>query len=168
MNDQKSLNQALFDALMSEQLPQVNNVAAGKPSFGIVNSRQNGKRCSFSQSLVKKLDLVDEVYAMPALEARKLVIGRVLPFPSATVLHLRGEGKKLAYAADFVEMITKMFGLDFSKHVSQTFYDIDFDKIDGNTVGIIKFPAVVPTEAKAAEIEATDAEATAQEVDNLA
>ena len=44
MNDQKSLNQALFDALMSEQLPQVNNVAGGTHSFGVVNSRQNGKR----------------------------------------------------------------------------------------------------------------------------
>lgn len=163
MNDQKSLNQALFDELMSEQIPQVNNVAGGKHSFGVVNSRQNGKRCSFSQSLVRKLDLVNKVYAMPSEKARKLVIGRTLPFPSAAVLRLSGEGKKIAYAAHFVEMITEMFGLDFTKHVSQTFYNIDFDQIDGNTVAIIKFPAAVPAEAKDAETEAT-----AQEVDNLA
>ena len=158
MSEKNSFNQALYDALMNAQLPQIKTTVGGKFSFGVVNSRQNGKRVSFSQELVKKLDLIDIVYAMPSVESRQLVIGKVLPFPSAALLELKGEGKKIAYAAHFVEMVTEIFSLDFSKHVSQTFYNIDFNVIDGTPVAIINFPAA-KSAAVASTVEEIDSNA---------
>ena len=147
MTNLTTSNQALFDALMNAQIPQVKTVSS-KFSFGIVNSQRNGKRCSFSQDLVKKLDLTDEVFAMPSLETRKLVVGKALPFENALRIKLsKSDGRKIAYDAHFVEMLTEMFCLDFTAHVSQTFYNIEFDQIDNNTVAIISFPLPAPTAA---------------------
>lgn len=132
-------NANLFKEMMEMELPVVTS-SNGKYSFGIVNSRNNGKRITMSKALAEALDLKDTVMFMPHRGARKLVIAKSLEFPHAVTGKLSGDGKKTCYLTSMVELLTKMFSLDFSKHVSRTFTDIEFDNINGVPVAIISFP----------------------------
>ena len=139
MTNQSPINKSLFEALMRAESPTIQTVR-GKYTFGIVKSGQNGKRLSFSKSLVEDLDVSDTIYAKLSVEDRKLVIGKELPFPKPTKLELKGVGKKISYNAGFVELLTSLFDLDFSDKSSMTMYDIVLDSIDGVPVAVISFP----------------------------
>lgn len=133
-------NQELFNALMQATLPVI-TTKTGKFSLGIVNSRQNGKRFTVSKALAEALELSDTISVMPSAGTHQLVIGKTLSFPNALKFNIRGEGKKTCYAAQFVELMTAMFSLDFGAHVSLTFYDIALDMLDGTPVALVNFPA---------------------------
>ena len=146
-------NATLFDEMMVLNIRTVAG-SVGKYSLGIVNSPHNGKRISFSKALAYELGLADTVTVMPHATARKLVIGRTLPFPNAVLGKLSGEGKKICYRASIVEMLTKTFDIDFTEHVSRTFGDIEFDKCNGVPVAIVTFPGEVTAESEAEETSA--------------
>lgn len=117
-------------------------VSSGKFSFGIVNSTGNGKRITINKSLSEKLELTDTVSVLPHSDKNVLVIGKSLPFDSASVVKINGQDKKTCYSAGIVKLIAKSFNIDFSKHVSRSFTNIDIDEIDGIPVAIIDMSKV--------------------------
>ena len=139
MSETKKSIDSLFEALMNAQLPTI-KTSVGKDTFGVVNSAQNGKRLSISKALAQHLGVDTFVYAMPSAEERKLVLGKELPFTNAVELKLSGEGKKLCYNAHIVELLTDMFSLDFSTHVSMTVSNIVLDVKNGVPVAVVNFP----------------------------
>lgn len=161
MTNNKTINTELFQDMMNMTLPTI-KAGNGKYSFGIVNSKNNGKRVTISKALAQTLDLTSTAMFMPSREARKLVIGRALPFPHAITGKLRGADKKTCYLTSIVTLLTEMYDLDFSKHVSQTFVTIDIDFIDGNPVAIVSFPA----QASAGAIATANAIANASSEDS--
>lgn len=138
MTDVNNSNLSLFQALMSATVPAMAK-SGGKFSLGLVNSKNNGKRMTISKAIADKLDLIDKVYAMPSVGDCKLVLSKTRVFPNAVELKITDEGKRTSYCAPFVELLTDHFALDFSKHVSRTFYDVVFDKHNGEDVAIISF-----------------------------
>lgn len=145
-NNQVTKNATLFQNMMHMNLPAIAKGNA-KYSFGIVNSKNNGKRVTISKALAQTLDLEDNAMFMPSGSDRKLVIGRTLPFPHAITGKLSGADKKTCYLTPLVALLTEMYELDFSKHVSQTFTTIDIDNINGVPVAIVSFPAQASTGA---------------------
>lgn len=138
MSEKLSVNDSLFSSLMRATIPVIAK-SGGKFTIGIVNNA-NGKRITLCKALVEYLGVDDKVCAMPAAEARKLVLGKSLPFQNAVELTLHGEGKKTAYVASFVEVVTELFSLDFSTRTSCTFGDVTFDELEGVPVAIVTFP----------------------------
>ena len=65
----KNINSTLTKA-QSLSLPTITSISHGssKFSFGVVNSKKNGKRLSFSKALVAKLELTDKTYITPVKE----------------------------------------------------------------------------------------------------
>lgn len=160
-NNQVITNKAMFQSMMNMTLPTIAKGNA-KYSFGIVNSKNNGKRVTISKALAQALDLEDTAMFMPSREARKLVIGRTLPFPHAITGKLRETNKKTCYLTSLVTLLTEMYDLDFSKHVFCTFSEIDLDTINGVTVAIVSFPA----QASAGAVATANATANASSEDS--
>lgn len=112
--------------------------STGQYSFGIVNSRHNGKRLTFSKALVKKLGLEDEVQFFPMPEDHVLFVGKTLALNGVSVGTLSGdENRKICYSGPIVAEITNAFGLDFSNKTSTSFADMSFKEIDGVTIAAI-------------------------------
>lgn len=145
MTEQKAMNQSLFEALMEEFVPQI-TTAGGKYSVSIVNN-VNGKRVTLSKALAEHLELSDSVSVMPSAKSRKLVLGKALPFPGASKVNLSGTGKKIAYNADLVQIITKAYNLDFTSCTSRSFSDITFDVHEGVPIAFVNFPVTEREEA---------------------
>ena len=126
---------------LAEQVTDIpvvkSNGGGNKFSFGVVNSKNNGKRLSFSKALAKELTLDDAVYLIPIPSEGVLMVAKKLPFVRASVGTLKGDDKKICYGADLVELVTKCFGLDFSKRTSMSFTDIEFDEKDGIKIALI-------------------------------
>ena len=131
---------ALFKAAAKVQLPTTVSARSGNSSlsFGIVNSTRNGKRLSFSKGLVHALGLEKNASLLPLSEEGVLMIAKDLPFNSANSVTLRGDdGRKVAYAADVIILLTEIFKLDFSQHVSATFDDVSIENYDGTPVAVV-------------------------------
>lgn len=136
-------NKEMFEKMMTLDVPKpkTNSVSnTGKYSFGIVNSKKNGKRLSFSKALSNVLGLTDKVTLMPNIEDGKVVICRTLVFPQALKGILRNEGSKICYNTALVERLSEDFFIDFSNRVSYTFTDIEIDEFNGVPVAIVTFP----------------------------
>ena len=155
-NQTTATNAILFQNMMQMTLPKI-ATTNGKYTFGIVNSQNNGKRVTISKALAQVLGLDNTAMFMPSKADRKLVVGRTLPFPSAIKGNLSGTDKKTCYLTALVTLLTQIYELDFSKHVSRTFGDIEIDEVDGMTVAIISFPDAEPTvDGKAKETVVND------------
>lgn len=132
-------NQQMFQKMMTLNVPKtVNN--AGKYSFGIVNSKNNGKRITFNKALSHALGLTDKVTVMPDVEEGKVALCRSLVFPHATEGNLRGDESKICYNTAIVKMLSTEFSIDFSTHTSRTFNNIEIDEFNGVPVAIVTFP----------------------------
>ena len=147
-------NLSMFQALMSATIPTIAK-SGGKFSLGLVNSKNSGKRLTISKAIADKLELIDKVYAMPAEDDRKLVLSKTKVFPHSVELKITDEGKRTSYCAPFVELLTDRFALDFSKHVSRTFYDVDFDTYENTPVAVVSFPE--ETSEAASEVSSEEA-----------
>ena len=98
-------------------------------SFGIVNSKANGRRLSFSKKLCEELNLEDTVEISPVIEENIVMIGKNLPVINKNkfVCSLKGEEtRKISYAGVLVQNLTAWFGLDYSKCTSKSFTAIEF------------------------------------------
>lgn len=137
-------NQEMFEKMMTINVPKtVSNT--GKYSFGIVNSKKNGKRISFNKALSHALGLTDKVTLMPNAEDGKVVLCRDLVFPKAVEGTLRDDGSKICYNTAIVKMLSAEFFIDFSNRTSYTFTDIDIDEFNGYPVAIVTFPKAEKT-----------------------
>ena len=133
----------LFDVAKKVTVPNVTAKSGnGKLSFGIVNSKANGKRLTFSKALAASLGLDNKVNLIPIEDEHLLLVGKVVPNSAPIELNLRDcDGKKLAYNSDVVQLLTDIFELSFETHVSMAFQDISLEDYDGNPVAIIRLPS---------------------------
>lgn len=129
-------------------LPSITSTSGGSGiySFGIVNSKNNGKRLSFSKALAEKLELDAEAYITPIVEDGEILVMASKMFDSSFECGLRGEDKKLSYRAGVVEALVELFRLDFGKHVSMSFSKIDFFQHEGVTVAAIQLADPIAAE----------------------
>ena len=137
MTDKKQTNKLLFESLMQAKLPTIKTTRC-KSTISIVNN-VNGRRLTISKALVEALGVDDVAYAMPSAADSKLVLCKTLPFPKAAKLLLHGKGKKTAYNANFVEVLVKMYNLDYTDCTSRSFDSIEFDELEGVPVAIVNF-----------------------------
>ncbi len=132
-------NQKMFERMMTLNVPKTAS-NTGKYSFGIVNSKNNGKRVTFNKALTHALGLTDKVTVMPDVEEGKVALCRSLVFPEAMEGNLRGDDSKICYNTAIVKMLSTEFFIDFSTHTSRTFTDIEIDEFNGVPVAIVTFP----------------------------
>lgn len=123
-------------------VPQVIAAAGNsKYSFGVVYSKNNGKRISLSKSLAKKLSVDGEGSSIQFLlnpAESVLILGTNLPTNIASSCALCGEDKKIGYAAKIVELLKDTFNLNFNGITSMSFSDIEFDTYDDAPIAIVK------------------------------
>ena len=130
MSEQTESIFSIFEALMTAEAPDL-AAPVGKYSMGIVNSKSNGRRITLSKSIADKLQIDDELFAMPAEGENKLVITKTKVFPNS--------GKKTIYCGPLVVLLTKMFNLDFSKQVCKTYSNVSFEEFKGEQVVVVSF-----------------------------
>ena len=110
-------------------------------SFGVVNSRTNGRRLSFSKKLCEDLHLEDTVEISPVIEDNVLMIGKDLPVDPEKkfVCNLKGEdSRKISYCGGLVQDLTAWFDLDYSKCTSKSFTAIELmDAGNGTKMAVV-------------------------------
>lgn len=114
--------------------------SVGGYSFGVVNSKNNGKRLSFSKALVAALDLEDTVELLPAAADGVLFVAKKLPTEVSFEGKLSGDGKKLCYSGSLVALVTESFKLDFSEKTSMSFAHVEIQDVDSTKVAAIHIP----------------------------
>ena len=109
-------------------------------SFGIVNSARNGKRVTLSKGLATALSIGDSADMVPIAAEGVLMIGKKLSFPATSTVSLKEDGGgKIGYNSGMVAVLTQVFGLNFTEHVSVSYSDINMDHLDdGTLVAIVK------------------------------
>ena len=145
----KSNFSTLFSQAAQVGQPTVSVTSNGGNSFGIVFSRKNGKRLTFSKNLSVTLGLDDKVALLFHTEAGVLFAFKPNGLVNASTLNLKDcDGAKIAYSGPMVELIVKSYGLDYSKCVSKSFRDIEFDAENGQTIAMIHLnPGTLPVNA---------------------
>ena len=119
-------------------IPSVHSSAQGTLSFGIVNSEGNGKRLSFSKALLAVLEIDKDIALLIVPSESVVLVARELPFPNTFSGKLGKNGKW--YNSTAVKSITSAFGIDFGKHVSYAYNNIDINDLDGVPVATIHIP----------------------------
>lgn len=116
-------------------------------SFGIVNSKRNGKRVTLSKSLVSAIEVAESAAMIPIPDKGVLMIGKALPYEAASNVNLKDDGGgKIAYNSGMVALLTQTFGLNFTDHVSVSYSDIEVNTLDNGTpVAIVKIYNKYPT-----------------------
>lgn len=132
----------LLQQAAATNIPQVYNEGARHHSLGIVNSEGNGKRITLSKKLIARLELEENFQLLPIPSEGVALIAQKLPSNQASTARLSSKGRGVCYSAGLVQLLTQLFKLDFSEHVSRTFTDITFDEIDGMPVAIVRFTKV--------------------------
>ena len=135
--------EALMNKANRQTLTTTANAHGGNSarSFGIVNSRANGKRVSFSKKLCEDLKLENTVEISPVIEDGVVMIGKDLPVISDNkfVCNLKGEdSRKISYCGGLVQDLTAWFNLDYSKCTSKSFTAIEMmDAGNGTKMAIV-------------------------------
>lgn len=109
-------------------------------SFGIVNSKRNGKRVTLSKSLTSAIEVDKSAAMLPIPDKGVLMIAKALPYKAASTVNLKNDGGgKVGYNSGMVALLTQTFGLNFTDHVSVSYSDIDVNTLDNGTpVAIVK------------------------------
>ena len=134
--------QELLQEAAATEIPKICNGGTRRYSFNIINSDTNGKRLSLSKMLIERLGLEDEFQLLPIPSSGVALIGKHLPSSQASTVRLSNRERGTCYSANLVKILTQLFSLDFSAHVSRTFTDITFDEIEGVPVAIITLAKV--------------------------
>lgn len=123
-------------------LPENIANTVSKMSFGIVNSRNNGRRMTYSKQLSSALKLQgnSEIMIIPIKEQNLIMISTKLPFENAYRCPLtQSEDRFISYASDVVTALTMIFDLPFGARKSLSFNDITLDVTPDNVpVAIIR------------------------------
>ena len=114
---------------------------ASNCSMSIVYNK-NGKRISFSKSIVSQLGIVDEIYLLPVKEANTLILAAQSIGSKSSVATLTGDGKKICYSAQLCKALVETFALNYEHATSLSFREIKFDTMDGKQVAIVTMDPV--------------------------
>lgn len=107
-------------------------------SFGIVNSKSNGKRVSLSKALVKAIGISATVDIIVQINAGVIhLCADFSDIDGYSRYSLRGDDRKICYSYELVNFLTQAFGLNFSNHVSMSFRNISFTTHNGLSVATI-------------------------------
>lgn len=142
MNNNFDIN-TLFEEIENNEFdPDIASVKkAGNDvlSFGMVNTGGSGKKVSLSRGLCRKLNIENTAFFSVLPERGIVVIGKDLPGNKTFQCHFSADSaRKTCYSASLVNAITSAFKIDFSEHVSRTFYKIDIQESDDTTIAIVK------------------------------
>ena len=129
-NNKKSINE--MSATSSSTSGYV-----GTYSMTVVNSKNNGKRCTFSKALSKKLGLRDSIAIAIAPDDGIIFLASKFP-DDDEIYSLSGEDKKICYNTAIVKNITEAFKLDYDKKTSRSFGDITFETNNGIIIAAVK------------------------------
>jgi hypothetical protein len=129
-NNRKSINE--MSATSSSTSGYV-----GTYSMTVVNSKNNGKRCTFSKALSKKLGLRDSIAIAIAPDDGLVFLASKFP-DDDEIYSLSGEDKKICYNTAIVKNITEAFKLDYDKKTSRSFGDITFETNNGIIIAAVK------------------------------
>lgn len=127
----------IYEAAQAVELPEISAVStrSSSLSFGVVNSKRNGKCISLSAGLVSAMGITDKAAILPVQSENVILVAKELPeLPAAHEVALKGgrsEEAKIAYDAKIVAILTEVFGLNFTGHVSRTFSNICIETLDG-------------------------------------
>lgn len=132
--------QSAFARAKQNTRPQEIPAGNSMYSFGIVNSKNNGKRLTFSKALSTKLSLEDHVELLTLEEEHLLFIGKNLTADQPLEGRLSGEDKKICYSGPLVAVLTDVFGLDFSKRASMSFSNITFHTDGDIAIAVVHIP----------------------------
>lgn len=130
-------------AAQAVQLPKIatSRTSNSRLSFNIVNSPRNGKRLRLSMGLTSAVNIKGNADMLPLEDKGLLMVAEKLPFDSACTVSLKDDSRssaKICYNTDMVLLLTNMFNLDFTDHVSMSFDNITLDKLsDGTDVALI-------------------------------
>ena len=153
-------NSSIIDLIkLSEQTEIPASASRGgssnsKLSFGIVNSEANGKRVSFSKSLVQSLDLKGSAEIALVPDKGCILIASELPHKNVVICKFSAKGDKggrrLSYNSEAVYLLTKTFNLNFTDHVSVSYDSITIETLeDGTSVAVVEIYNKHPTVADA-------------------
>lgn len=108
----------------------------GNGVLTIVNSKKNGKRIEFLESLYKIFHIEDVVKL--GFYENSLLIAPVTAELSLPIYHLKDVGKKkVLYSAGLVTEIADVLGLDFSERVSMTLSNVEVEDAFGTEVAFV-------------------------------
>lgn len=120
----------------------LNNISSkggsAKVSLSIVNSDNNGKRISFTSTLLEKLDNPSALQFVLSKEDGCVVIGEELR-PDERKIVFSKKGSNVLYCGGIIKEITETFNLDYSDKTSQSFDNIEFDEYMDKPIAIIYF-----------------------------
>lgn len=121
----------------------------GTYSFGIVNSKSNGKRITLSKSLGNALNLENAIEFMAVPEEGTLLISKAFPEGTAIQCELKGDSddQRKCYNTSVVKALIKDFQLDFDGRTSRSFNKISIDKSGNVPVAIVTLSAPFITES---------------------
>lgn len=134
-------------------------------SFGIVCSKDNGKRVTLSKALASRLNIEDNFDVIAQPQSGKLYIGKDLQEidENSSTFKLCGNNKKYCYNAELVLYLISAYELDFKERTSRSFSNITFDTHNNNPVGIILLNPTLDNAVSLAVIE-EDQKETVEEV----
>ena len=143
-------------AARTVQLPKVATTAShnSRLSLNIVNSARNGKRIRFSGGLASALGITESADILPIESMGVLMVAKKLSsYDNALPVTLKNDyGAKIAYSSGMVALLTEVFDLDFSEHVSMSFSDMSINKLeDGTTVALIRISNAQPEDTLSAD-----------------
>jgi len=130
-------------AAQAVQLPKnaTSHASNSHLSFNIVNSPRNGKRLRFSRGLACAVGVTENADMLPLPDEGLLMVAEKLPFDAACTVSLKNDSRsnaKICYNTDMVLLLTNVFNLDFTDHVSMSFENISLDTLsDGTDVALI-------------------------------
>lgn len=122
-------------------------------SFGIVNSKRNGKRLTFSKALATALALEDTVELISIPDDGTLLVSKSLSSDIAVKCSLSGSPgeSRICYRTDVVKAIVKDFDLNYDNCTSRSFNMIDIDKSGKAPVAIITIASPITKDTKTGE-----------------
>lgn len=134
----KSKIEHLIEIANQSEIPVIRTAQGrGKSSFGIINSKGNGKRISISKTLAEELKLEHHASLLVAPAKGVIMLSEKVLSDRAYNVTLKGDGSKTCYCAGLVRGLTEVFKLDFSEHVSLSFPDISIEEYEGGPVAVI-------------------------------
>lgn len=153
-------NSSIIDLIkLSEQTEIPTSASRGgssnsKHSFGIVNSEANGRRLTFSKSLVQSLGLKDSAKIALVPDKGCILIATDLPHKNVVTCKFSAKGDKggrrLSYNSEVVHLLTKAFALNFADHVSVSYDSITIETLeDGTSVAVVEIYNKYPTDTDA-------------------
>jgi len=112
---------------------------SGVGCLTIVNSKKNGKRLEFPKSLIDALGNPDTIQV--SCVGKQLCVGVKLPGNGTSYTMKKQRSKRVVYATQLIEEISRDLGISFENRVCVTFYnyEVDPEGYEGQPIAVIEY-----------------------------